>query len=146
MQCPNRDSCVSFRVCVWVDTSGWRTRSRWSLGRCCHSSFTVFSWASLHTRISWLPEAVLRARNWEMMWTIGLEAREQTHCSLLVRVYNKLKGSAGIQPKPFSWNTLCCESWADTPSGTKGCLSPYSLNVHTDFLLWIYYPLDPNTL
>lgn len=86
--------CVCVLVCEFECTTGWRTTARWSLGRCRHSSFTVFSWASLHTQISWLPEAVQRAKNWEMTRTIGLEAQELTHYSLSVRVYNKLRGSS----------------------------------------------------
>lgn len=39
---------------------------------------------------------MLRAENWEMTRTIGLEAQDQTHY-LLVRVYSKLKGSSILQ-------------------------------------------------
>lgn len=89
-----RPEFVYVLVCQFERTTGWRTVARWSLGRCRRSSFTVFSWASLHRPISWLPEAEQRAKNREMTRIIGLEAQELTQYGPSVRVYNKLKSSS----------------------------------------------------
>lgn len=62
--------------CVWGRTT--------DLSRCHHSSLTMFSWASLHSHIFWLPQAALRAEKQRGLWYDYL-------LSLLVRIYTKHK-------------------------------------------------------
>lgn len=104
--CVREWGCVGGSV-YREQTSGWGTRPRWSLGRCHHSSFTMFLWASLHTQVSWLPETVLRAEIWEMMRTKHWYPLSHNLHQTERQFPSENFIAAGVQPEPVSWNPLC---------------------------------------